>query len=92
MDISKLKCNKLPGLTSAFEPVIYDCPYSEQINDSLLRWVEDKAQVRVQGGALKTKFYSGSERDTGDHHILFDWIESIIVEAVETMSRWTNSA
>ena len=40
----------------------------------------------------KTKFYSGNERDTGDHHILFDWIESIIVEAVESMSRWTNSA
>tara|TARA_B100000161_G_scaffold203424_1_gene148844 strand:+ start:116 stop:688 length:573 start_codon:yes stop_codon:yes gene_type:complete len=92
MDISKLKYNKLPGLTSAFEPVIYDCPYSEQINDSLIEWVEDKAQVRVQGGALKTKFYSGNERDTGDHHILFDWIESIIVEAVESMSRWTNSA
>ena len=83
MKISKLKYNKLPGLTSAFEPVIYDCPYSEQINDSLLKWVEDKAQVRVNGGALKTKFYSGNERDTGDHHILFDWIDSIIVEAVE---------
>ena len=69
MDISKLKYNKLPGLTSAFEPVIYDCPYSEQINDSLIEWVEDKAQVRVQGGALKTKFYTGNDRDLSLIHI-----------------------
>ena len=92
MDISKLKYNKLPGLTSAFEPVIYDCPYSEQINDSLIEWVEDKAQVRVQGGALKTKFYTGNDRDTPEHTILIDWIESLVVEAVQGMSRWTNSA
>ena len=92
MDIRKLKYNKLPGLTSPFEPVIYDCPYSHQIGDPLFKWIQDKADVRVQGGGLKTKFFTGSERDLPEHHILFDWMESILVEAVQGMSRWTNSA
>tara|TARA_Y200000002_G_C22427863_1_gene556705 strand:- start:113 stop:709 length:597 start_codon:yes stop_codon:yes gene_type:complete len=92
MDISKLKYNKLPGLTSAFEPMIYDCPFSEQLRDPLIKWICDKADARVRDGALKTKFYTGSERELPEHHILFDWIESILVEAVEDLSKWTNSA
>ena len=92
MDISKLKYNKLPGLTSAFEPVIYDCPYQDKIADPLLQWIYDRANVRVNGGALKTKFYTGNDRDTPEHTILIDWIESLVVEAVQGMSRWTNSA
>lgn len=92
MDISKLKYNKLPGLTSAFEPMIYDCPFSEQLGDPLIKWISDKADIRVQGGALKTRFYTGSERELPEHHILFDWIESIMVEAVKDFSKWTNSA
>ena len=92
MDISKLKYNKLPGLTSAFEPVIYDCPYQDKIADPLLQWIYDRANVRVNGGALKTKFYTGNDRDTPEHTILIDWIESLVVEAVQGMSRGTNSA
>lgn len=92
MNIDNLKYNKLPGLTSAFDPVIYNCPFSEQVRDPLIKWIQDKADVRVQGGGLKTKFYTGNERDLPEHHILFDWIESILVEAVYDMSRWTNSA
>ena len=92
MDISKLKYNRLPGLTSPFEPVICECPYSEQIGDPLIKWITDRANISVNGEALKTKFYNGSERDLPEHHILFDWIESILVESVHEMSRWTNSA
>tara|TARA_B100000405_G_C16533419_1_gene355624 strand:+ start:67 stop:639 length:573 start_codon:yes stop_codon:yes gene_type:complete len=92
MDITKLKYNNLPGLTSSFEPVILSCPFSEQIGEPLIEWIEEKANVRVQGGGLKTKFYTNKERDLPEHDILLDWIDSIMVESVEEMSRWTNSA
>ena len=92
MDITQYKFSNLPGLTSPFEPIVYDCPFSEQLGDPLIKWISDKADIRVQGGALKTKFYTGSERELPEHHILFDWIESILVEAVKDFSKWTNSA
>ena len=92
MDITKLKYNNLPGLTSSFEPVILSCPFSEQIGEPLIEWIEEKANVRVQGGGLKTKFYTNKERDLPEHDILLDWIDSIMAESVEEMSRWTNSA
>ena len=92
MDITQYKFSDLPGLTSPFEPIVYDCPFSEQLGDPLIKWISDKADIRVQGGALKTRFYTGSERELPEHHILFDWIESIIVEAVKDFSKWTNSA
>ena len=79
-------------IRDSFEPVIYDCPFSEQLGDPLIKWISDKADIRVQGGALKTKFYAGKERDLPEHHILFDWIESILVDAVADFSKWTNSA
>jgi len=92
MDITQYKFSNLPGLTSPIEPVIYDCPYQDKIADPLLKWIYDNANIRVNGEALKTKFYTGKDRDIPEHTILIDWIESVLVEAVHEMSRWTNSA
>ena len=88
----QLSYNQLPGLTSSFEPQVYECPYHASIHEILINWVVENAKTRVNGGALKTKFYSGNERDLRAHDILFDWIEETIVDAVDQLSRFPNSA
>jgi len=94
MDIRKhqLGYHELPGLTSPFEPLVYQCPYHAQIEEILFNWIDSNAKTRVNGGARKTKFYIGSDRPLKAHDLLFDWIESVMVDAVEQFSKYTNSA
>ena len=101
MDIRnhQLSYKALPGLSAAFDPQIYDCPYHEQIGEILMNWVDTNARIQAkdrtgeyEGGARMTKFYSGNERDLKAHDILIDWIESLMVEAANEFSIWTNSA
>ena len=94
MDIRKhqLSYHELPGLTSPFEPLVYQCPYHAQIEEILFNWIDSNAKTRVNGGARKTKFYTGSDRPLKAHDILFDWIESVMIDAVEQFSKYTNSA
>jgi len=94
MDIRKhqLGYHELPGLTAPFEPLVYECPYHAQIEEILLNWIDSNADTRVNGGARKTKFYTGNDRPLKAHDILFDWIESVMVDAVEQFSKYTNSA
>ena len=93
MDIyNRLNNHELPGLTSPFDPQIYECPHHAMIQEILINWVTENAKTRVNGGALKTKFYSGNERDLRAHGLLFDWIVLTIKDAVDQFSRFTNSA
>ena len=92
LESNRLNYYNLPGLTAPFEPLVYECPYHVQIEEILLNWVDSNADTRVNGGARKTKFYTGSDRSLKAHSILFDWIESVLVDAVEEFSRYTNSA
>tara|TARA_B100000945_G_C20243224_1_gene531010 strand:+ start:217 stop:798 length:582 start_codon:yes stop_codon:yes gene_type:complete len=94
MDIRKhqLGYHELPGLTAPFEPLVYHCPYQQQIEEILFNWIDSTAKKKVNGGARKTKFYTGSDRPLKAHDILFDWIESVMVDAVEQFSKYTNSA
>ena len=94
MDIRKhqLGYHELPGLTAPFEPLVYECPYHAQIEEILLNWIDSNADTRVNGGARKTKFYTGNDRPLKAHDILFDWIESVMVDAVYQFSKYTNSA
>ena len=94
MDIRKhqLSYHELPGLTSPFEPLVYQCPYHAQIEEILFNWIDSNAKTRVNGGARKTKFYTGNDRPLKAHDLLFDWIESVMVDAVEQFSKYTNSA
>ena len=94
MDIRKhqLGYHELPGLTSPFEPLVYQCPYHAQIEEILFNWIDSNAKTRVNGGSRKTKFYIGSDRPLKAHDLLFDWIESVMVDAVEQFSKYTNSA
>jgi len=81
-----------PGLTAPFEPLVYECPYHAQIEEILFNWIDSNAKTRVNGGARKTKFYTGNDRPLKAHDLLFDWIESVMVDAVEQFSKYTNSA
>ncbi len=93
MDINnRLNNHELPGLTSPFDPQIYECPHHAMIQEILINWVTENAKTRVNGGALKTKFYNGNERDLRAHGLLFDWIVLTIKDAVDQFSRFTNSA
>ena len=94
MDIRKhqLSYHELPGLTSPFEPLVYQCPYHAQIEEILFNWIDSNAKTRVNGGARKTNFYTGNDRPLKAHDLLFDWIESVMVDAVEQFSKYTNSA
>jgi len=92
LESNRLNYYNLPGLTAPFEPLVYECPYHAQIEGILLNWVDSNADTRVNGGARKTKFYTGDDRSLKAHNILFDWIESVLVDAVEEFSRYTNSA
>ena len=93
MDINNILNNhELPGLTSPFDPQIYECPHHAMIQEILINWVTENAKTRVNGGALKTKFYNGNERDLRAHGLLFDWIVLTIKDAVDQFSRFTNSA
>ena len=69
-----------------------ECPYHAQIEDILFNWVDGNAQTRVNGGARKTKFYTGKDRDLKAHEVLFNWIQGVLVDAVEEFSKFTNSA
>ena len=93
MDVNnRLNYHELPGLTSPFDPQIYECPHHAMIQEILINWVTENAKTRVNGGALKTKFYNGNERDLRAHGLLFDWIVLTIKDAVDQFSRFTNSA
>ena len=93
MDINnRLNNHELPGLTSPFDPQIYECPHHAMIQEILINWVTENAKTRVNGGALKTKFYNGNERDLRAHGLLFDWIVLTMKDAVDQFSRFTNSA
>ncbi len=94
MDIRnhQLGYHELPGLTAPFEPLVYQCPYQEQIEEILFNWIDSTAKKKVNGGARKTKFYTGNDRPLKAHDILFDWIESVMIDAVEQFSKYTNSA
>lgn len=93
MDINnRLNYHELPGLTSPFDPQIYECPHHAMIQEILINWVTENAKTRVNGGALKTRFYNRNERDLRAHGLLFDWIELTIKDAVDQFSRFTNSA
>ena len=89
---NQLNYNNLPGLTAPFDPLVYECPYHAQIEDILFNWVDGNAQTRVNGGARKTKFYTGKDRDLKAHEVLFNWIQGVLVDAVEEFSKFTNSA
>ncbi len=55
-DIGDLDYNSLPGLTSPFEPLIYECPYHASIHEILIEWIDSTASVTVNGGARRTNF------------------------------------
>ena len=89
-----LKYNHLPGLTAPFEPQVYECPYHDQIQLPLIDWVEEKASLMIGDDTkcFRTPPQSGDKRDITEHNVLFDWIESLIVESVHEFCKWTNSA
>ena len=69
---------------------ILDCPFSAEIKNNILSWLDTQEFFSVQGGkACKTNDYL-------DIHIpeikkLFDWIECITIDAAEELALFTNS-
>ena len=91
-DIGDLDYNSLPGLTAPFEPLIYECPHHASIHEILIEWIDSTTEVTVNGGARRTRFYTGSDRPLRAHDVLFDWIESLLYDAVRRLAMYTNSA
>ena len=51
MDVNnRLNYHELPGLTSPFDPQIYECPHHASIHEILINWVTENAKTRGNGG------------------------------------------
>ena len=68
---------------------VIDCPFSSEIKDDIMFWLNTQNYKNISFGALKTRNYN--KVYTLGIRRLFNWIEDILPDVSDKLAKWSNS-